>query len=153
MCLHILSLHPHSSFAPSFFLPLPLCFSLPEMNNVDPSLFCMNRAIPWMRFSLRTGEPQAYLRALPSNLHSPSVLLIRRPWTRRHSNCRQLLPISHFVPPLWHILISFFFSTFFSPSHISFYLFIFSSSSSSFFSLFALIIFIIIINTFYLHSL
>lgn len=81
------------------FLSLSLCFSLPELNNVDPSLFCMNRAIPWMGFSLRTGEPQAYLQALPSNLHSPSVLLIRRPWTRRHSNCSQLLQISHFIPP------------------------------------------------------
>lgn len=86
-------------------LPLLLCVSLPEMNNVDPSLFCMNRVIPWIRFSLRTGEPQAYLQALPSNLHSLSVLLIRRPWTRRHSNCSQLLQISHFIPPLWHILI------------------------------------------------
>ena len=40
-------------------------------------MFCMNRAIPWVRSSLRTAEPRAYLRALPSNLHSPSVLLIK----------------------------------------------------------------------------
>lgn len=104
------------SVPPNLISPPPLPFYsirsslsvsmfLTQLNNVDPSLFCTNRAIPWMGFSLRTGEPQAYLQALPSNLHSPSVLLIRRLWTRRHSNCSQLLQISHFIPPRWYILV------------------------------------------------
>lgn len=37
----------------------------------------MNRTIPWMRLSLRTAEPQACLQAIPSNLHSPPLILIR----------------------------------------------------------------------------
>lgn len=108
LCSHFYSIH------------FSCCFSVthsPRWIMQTPSLFCMNGAIPWIRFSLRTGEPQAYLQALPSNLHSPSVLLIRRPWTRRHSNCSQLLQISHFIPPLWHILI-FVSPTFFSPFHL-----------------------------------
>lgn len=111
MCLKIPSLCPRSHPA-----------SLTQMNNVDPLLFGMNRANPWMSFSLRTGEPQAYLQALPSNLHSPSVLLIRRPWTRRHSNCSQLLQIPHFIPPLWHIPIFVFPTCFLHKSNNLFHL-------------------------------
>lgn len=92
----------------------------------------MNTAIPWMRFSPRTREPQACLQARPSNLHSPSVLLISRLWTRRHSNFTQLLQISHFAPPLWQTLVFFPQRSF--PPRVTF-LFVFSSSSTLPFSL------------------
>lgn len=130
------------------FLSLPLCVSLLEMNNVDTLIVLYEQIpIPWMRLSLRTGEPQTYLQALPSNLHYPSVVLIRRPWTRRHSNCSWLLQIS---PVLFLPCDAFLSSSshhFFSPSHISFYLFIFIVFLSVHITLF------IIINAFfYLHQ-
>lgn len=77
----------------------------------------MNRAIPWMRFSRWTGKPWAYLRALPSNLHFPSVLLIRRPRTKRPRNCSQSLKIFQILFLPCDTSLSSLSLHFFSPSH------------------------------------